>query len=383
MTIKIWDLAKGNKSMATGGSARSLCYSDELLFAAYYPDCQEITAWGRLTEHDVEVQRFHADNVDILAMSKYHQKVASASSSGQVTVWETKTGAHTQLFGANSVDAKGDNINDDIDDETGGLVEKITSLAFRNSFQLACGGWETIRILNISDGTIAQEHYEADGYVELMEFSADGQWLAYKSRDRYRHYSLRIWNTATGKRFLLSVAEPFRRNTDSLSFSMDGQLLVSSSYDGIYLWDVTTGHCIRHLEICVNRVIQASFDVGIKRRLNTQFGFLTIEDPGPSFLGPSNLDANICGDAGAAAQGLEIAPCAEGSRKSSLPHFCGYGLSIELDWLVLNGLRLLRIPLEYRAEYFSEEKTPIINQSTLIWITRSGRLVRLYFPSRH
>ncbi|KAL0769256.1 hypothetical protein CaCOL14_008564 [Colletotrichum acutatum] len=231
MTIKIWDLAKGNKSMATGGSARSLCYSDELLFAAYYPDCQEITAWGRLTEHDVEVQRFHADNVDILAMSKYHQKVASASSSGQVTVWETKTGAHTQLFGANSVDAKGDNINDDIDDETGGLVEKITSLAFRNSFQLACGGWETIRILNISDGTIAQEHYEADGYVELMEFSADGQWLAYKSRDRYRHYSLRIWNTATGKRFLLSVAEPFRRNTDSLSFSMDGQLLVSSSYD--------------------------------------------------------------------------------------------------------------------------------------------------------
>ncbi|KAI3549286.1 hypothetical protein CSPX01_02394 [Colletotrichum filicis] len=181
-TVKMWDLAKGNKNMASDGLAQSFCYSDEYHFAAYYPDCQEIATWGRSTGHDVEVQKFHADNVAVIAMSKDHQKLASASSSGQVTVWETKTGAYTQLFGANSADAKGDNISDDIDDETGGRVENITSLAFRNSFQLACGGYKTIRILNTSDGTIAQEYYKADGLVELMEFSTDGQCLAYQSR---------------------------------------------------------------------------------------------------------------------------------------------------------------------------------------------------------
>ncbi|KAK1447635.1 hypothetical protein CMEL01_09474 [Colletotrichum melonis] len=180
-TVKIWDLAKGNKNMASGGSAQSFCYSDKHHFAAYYPDCQEIATWGRSTGHDVEVQKFHAENVEFIAMSKDHQKLASASFSGQVTVWETKTGAHTQLFGANPADAKGNNISDDIDDGTGGRVEKIRSLAFRNSFQLACGGWETIRIFNTSDGTIAQEKYEADESVELMEFSTDGQWLAYES----------------------------------------------------------------------------------------------------------------------------------------------------------------------------------------------------------
>ncbi|KAK1465498.1 hypothetical protein CCUS01_07616 [Colletotrichum cuscutae] len=290
-------------------------------------------------------------------MSKDHQKLASASSSGQVTVWETKTGAHTQLFGANSADAKGDNISDDIDDETGGRVENIMSLAFRNSFQLACGGWGTIRIFNTYDGTIAQENYEADESVELMEFSTDGQWLAYKiCSGRDRHYSLRCWNTATGKRFSLSVPDPSVMDILSLSFSMDGQMLVSTSWGKfIYLWDVKTGHCIRQLEIHGASGIQASFDAGIERRLNTQFGSLTIEDPGSGCLGPDNLNAKIC----------------------------GYGFSFEPDWLVLDGRRLLWIPPDYRTTIYSRQLTPIINESAIIWISRTGRLVRLYFPPRH
>ncbi|KAI3539245.1 hypothetical protein CABS03_12327 [Colletotrichum abscissum] len=360
--IKIWDTL-------TGDCKREIYHA-----YAYYPDCQEIATWGRSTGHDVEVQKFHADNVAIIAMSKDHQKLASASSSGQVTVWETKTGAHTHLFGANSADAKGDNISDDID-ESGGRVEKITSLAFGNSFQLACGGYKTIRILNTSDGTIAQENYEANrsihDCVQRMQFSTDGQWLAYVSGTLYQPHSLRIWNTATGKRFLLS--DPSCEETWSLSFSMDGQLLVSTSLDRVFLWDVTTGHCIR-----------------IDRRLNTQFGSLTIEDPGSGCLSPDNLNANICGDAGAAAQGLEIAPCAGKSRESSLPPFRGYGLPLWLDWLVLDGRRLLRIPPDYRAVIPVHRAhgsliglTPVINQSAIIWKTGTGRLVRLYFPPRH
>ncbi|KXH31971.1 hypothetical protein CSIM01_02523 [Colletotrichum simmondsii] len=372
-TIEIWDLTKADKIITSSCSAESLCYSDEHHFAVYYRDCQEIATWGRSTGNDVEVQKFHVDNVAVIAMSKDHQKIASGSSSGQVTVWETKTGAHIQLFGTDSADAKGNNTAGDINDEAGRRMKSMTSLAFRNNFQLACGSWETVRILNTFDGTTAQAHHEADRYVELMEFSVDGQWLAYMScnRERYwRSYSLNIWNTATEKCFSTSVTRSIFGEALSLSSSRDGQLLVSDP--------------------CGPRYMQASFDADIERRLNTQFGFLTLEDPGPSCLGPDNLDAdaNICGEAEAAAQVLEIAPCAGNSRGShsrdtSRPHFSGYGFSFELDWLVLDERRLLWIPPDYRPGRYSREMTPIINQSALIWVSRTGKLVRLYFPPRH
>lgn len=137
--IKVWDLTKGNKSMADDHFARSLCYSDEHHFAVCYPGCREIATWSTSTANDLKVQKFHADRVSVIAMSKDHQLLASASSRGQVIVWETKTGAHTQIFGEDSADAKGGNTTGDIDDETDGYMKQITSLAFRNSSQLACG----------------------------------------------------------------------------------------------------------------------------------------------------------------------------------------------------------------------------------------------------
>ncbi|KAK0375527.1 hypothetical protein CLIM01_07134 [Colletotrichum limetticola] len=356
--IRIWNSSTGE------------CKKEIIYHGAYYPDCQEIATWGRSAGNEVEVQKFHSDNVSIMTMSKDHRQIASASSSGQVTIWETKTGARTYIFDADSVDAKGDNRGDNIheDDESGSRRGEITSLAFRNSLQLACGSWETIRILNISDGTTAQTHHEADILVNLMEVATDGQWLAYRpfrpgAEDHHVH-SFRIWNTATEKCLTVPDSESMYGHITSLSFSMDGQLLASSSHRSIRLWDVTTGRCIR-----------------IIRRLNTQFGFLTIENSGPGCLGPSSLDVGNYGDTEAAAQGLEKAPYAEDSRESSWLDFCGYGFSTEFDWLVLDGRRLLRIPPDYRANRFSK-MTPIINQSALIWISVTGRLVRLYFPSR-
>lgn len=178
--------------------------------------------------------------------------------------------------------------------------------------------------MNTSDGTTAQANHEACKFVELMEFSTDGQWLAYTSYDhgRVNVSGFSVWNMATEALFSLVPPKLLHGHVQSLSFFTDGQLLVSASQrEDIYLWDVTTGHCIRHLELYGATAILASFDAGIKRRLNTQFGFLTIEDSGPGRLGLGNLDANICGDAGAAAQGLEKATCAESSGESSLPPF--------------------------------------------------------------
>jgi hypothetical protein len=62
--------------------------------------------------------------------------------------------------------------------------------------------------------------------------------------------------------------------------------------------------------------------------------------------------------------------------------FRGYGFNYDLDWIVLDGHRLLQIPLDYRADKYWPEMTPVINGSTLMWISRTGRLVRMRFTAQ-
>ncbi|KDN64518.1 hypothetical protein CSUB01_10896 [Colletotrichum sublineola] len=175
------------------GHVQSLAFSDDgkLLAASFH----------------YSIYKFPAAKVSIVALSKDHEHLVAASSTGEITTWQTKTGAQIHTLQADTGDAAGDN-NLKVDDEyydlyRGVYVTKdpaVTSLAFRDRFHLALSSWGIIKIVNLSDGTTAQAHSEHPSrYVELMASSTDGRLLAYsfRRRSRYTVYDLKIWDTAT------------------------------------------------------------------------------------------------------------------------------------------------------------------------------------------
>ncbi|KAK2011425.1 WD40 repeat-like protein, partial [Colletotrichum eremochloae] len=260
--IHIWSMNTEipSQTFEHDGDLASLSFTADGQWLASVSTAGTVNIWDTLTGNGMEVRKVHRANFSSMAISKDHQQLASASGRGEIVIWEIKTGAHIRT----------------LDMEASVLL----SLVFRDSFQLAWGGQGTIKILNISDGTTAQTlQLTENEYVDIMEFSKDGRWLAYTSctlgRAPYR--SLKIWDTASEQCCSLSAEESFSIHTYSLDFSLDNQQLVSTSRNGVYFWDVPTGHCIRRLKMQGGWEMKASLDAGIKGRVNTPLSFLAIE----------------------------------------------------------------------------------------------------------
>ena len=102
---------------------------------------------------------------------------------------------------------------------------------------LAAPGFEngSVKLWNVSTGTLQKTltgHLER---VTRMRFSPDGSILATGSEDR----TVRLWDVATGT--LHDTFEGDFRSVYNMRFSPDGSILAAAFDDGVRLWDVATG----------------------------------------------------------------------------------------------------------------------------------------------
>jgi RNA polymerase sigma factor (sigma-70 family) len=99
---------------------------------------------------------------------------------------------------------------------------------------LATGGWEEIRVWDLTTGRLLREIRDGDrtrSYCALL-FAPDGRWLAGAARG-----SVCLWDPATGQRL-----HEFPANGHAVACSPDGRLLAAASQDGsLGVWDTTTG----------------------------------------------------------------------------------------------------------------------------------------------
>ena len=129
-------------------------------------------------------------------------------------------------------------------------------------------------------------------YVYSVSFSLDGEMLASGSWDG----TVRLWDVATGAAIRTLTGHTDRVN--SVSFSPGGEMLASGSLDGtVRLWDVATGAAIRTLTGHTDRVYGVSFSPdGEMLASGSLDGTVLLWNLAPAAPEPTHLAADVNGD---------------------------------------------------------------------------------------
>jgi len=182
----------------------------------------ETTLFAFPSGERIAVLHGHVGRVLALRFSPDSRLIATGSLDASVRLWNAADGAPIRALRAHSA--------------------PIRSLAFDTTGRrLATGGDDKkVFIWDVSSGTRLLEINDFNNSVFAIAFSADGDKLATASRDK----RLMIWSARDG-RPLLPIHEATSSNINSVHFTRDGNLLLTSDVGGVVaVWDVTSGRLL-------------------------------------------------------------------------------------------------------------------------------------------
>ena len=163
--------------------------------------------------------------VNALAFNPTKQTIISASSKGEIYLWQPETKE------VNSY-SQGDN-------------SSINAIALSPDGTLlaTAGDDRSIRIWNLATKQVVQTLAGHTGAINSLVFSPDGQTLISAGWDK----TIRLWQLSTGK--TIATLTGHMQTINSLAISPDGKILVSGSQDRtIRLWQLPTGKAIGTLQ---------------------------------------------------------------------------------------------------------------------------------------
>ena len=241
----------------------------------------------RLTMHG------HLNGVDAVSFSPDGQRLASGGRDRTLRIWDIVTGnclhvltGHQGPIRAVVFNPEGDRLFSGSDDHTiqcwqcftgnhlhtwSGHQGWVRSLSMDAAGTYLASGSEddTIRLWNVATGTcdhIIQNHHD----VRSLSFSPNGQFLVSSA-----HAIVNVWEVQTGH--LYRQLNGHQHEIQSVAFCPGGRFIASASDDQtIKLWDNQTGACCHTLEGHGSGVTSVAFNVD-RRTLGTGSGNHTIK----------------------------------------------------------------------------------------------------------
>ena len=263
--VQVWDLQSGTmvqRLAGQGGTVYSLTWSpDGRLLACGYADGR-IWLWEpEAPKPSTRVQQLagHSHWVPGLAFSSNGTQLASASFDGTVKLWDVESLGCLQTFlhrpvrvawspdGRTLASCSFDRTICLWDVEQGrpravlhGHTAVIYTIAFApDSRTLLSGdGDGTIRVWDVDSGQCLRVMRGHDAALNDLDWSPDGTQLASAGADA----QVTLWDAALAAS--QSALRGHREFVHGVVWSPDGRLLASGGYDGIRVWEPTTGVCL-------------------------------------------------------------------------------------------------------------------------------------------
>ena len=202
-------------------------HSNWVMSVSFSPDVKRIVSgshdntvkvWDAATGQETLALKGHSNGVSSVSFSPDGKLIVSGSSDKTVKVWDATTGQETLTLKGHSGYVYSVSFSPD--------GQRIVSGSLDNTVKVwdAATGQETLTLKGHS------------GYVSSVSFSPDGQRIVSGSADN----TVKVWDAATGQETL--TLKGHSDPVNSVSFSPDGQRIVSGSDDNtMKVWDAATG----------------------------------------------------------------------------------------------------------------------------------------------
>lgn len=226
-TIKLWDIESGREKRTLVG------HTNYVTCLSFSPDGNRLVSGSE--DNTVRLWDVHGNNAERLKLdckeammnpsfSPDGKYIASALFiDGDITVWDATTGKRVHSF----------------------MGERyIKNISFHPTDKqiLATSADSTIKIWNMTDGSLLHKLSGHHRNIRCISFSHDGKYMASASSDK----TIIIWDAQSYK-YLRTLSEHIK-DINHVSFSNDGNNIASASDDKtIKVWDVNTGKCLKTL----------------------------------------------------------------------------------------------------------------------------------------
>ena len=238
-TIKLWNIKTGQQLRSFEG------HTDFVVSVAFSPDGTKLATggydktvrlWDVKTGNIIKTLTVDSSGITSVAFSPDGDTIASGSGDKTVILWDLKSGAQEKLIGHR------DSVNSVAFSPDGLLASGSGTHSMLVDGVHTSNGDNTIRLWDIKTRKLIKILEGHSSLIESITFSPNGKIIASGSYDG----RIKLWNVQTGEQIRSLENSSPSSGIMSVAFSPDGEKIVSGNNENtISLWDCETGRLLK------------------------------------------------------------------------------------------------------------------------------------------